>query len=445
MNFNFYIFATPMGRYSQYPDDYIAPTLLRLQKNLSGSRLVIFREMDLVHYVYYEKIDGSGYVGFCVIFNGIRITKPKKLIQYFRQLVENSFVKEGNFIRYDENGSLKFNIKEMREIKTDYDAIRKRLEKEFANNRKKYGIEELNSSYNGLKNSERLNESASDDEITKLTDKYNKVIIDSNIGIENGYLPQLMTDLRERLSVSNQKISQLNNEIEILNKKKKQYKYVVSLFLIVILCCVGLYLFYNEVIHKKDKIKQLEKTIVVKNDSIKSNINKIESLDNKVQVLNSTINALTNYSFSTGATLRNNDSSDNGWIMWLHAKRKVQLESFFVKGGSSSNGEITLALYDSNDNLIATVDAYVSSSEFKRINLGTDWNMKSGYYYLRIKEPNGKSLQYHGSNDKEYSQFSGGALEVTGCSSYGDRTKLESRNNHGYYQYFYNIQYKIVE
>lgn len=434
-----------MGRYSQYPDDYIAPTLVGLQKDLSGSRLVIFREMDLVHYVYYEKIGEAGYIGFCVIFNGARLTKPKKLIQYFRQMVESSFVKEGKIIRYDENGNLKFNIKEIFEIKADYEEIRKRLEKELSNNRKKYGVEELNSTYNGLKNSESLKESSSDDEITRLTDKFNKVIIDSNIGIENGYLPQLMNDLRERLSSSNQKIIQLNNDIETLNKKKKQYKYVVSLFLIVILCCVGLYLFYNEVIHKKDKIKQLEKTIVVKNDSIKSNIKKIESLDNKVQVLNSTINALTNYSFSTGATLRNNDSSDNGWIMWLHANRKVQMESFYVKGGSSSNGEMTLALYDANDNLIATADAYVSSSEFKRIYLGSDWNMKSGYYYLRIKEANGKSLQYHGSNDKEYSQFSGGALEVTGCSSYGDRSKLESRNNHGYYQYFYNIQYRIVE
>ena len=360
-------------------------------------------------------------------------------------MVESSFVKEGKIIRYDENGNLKFNIKEICEIKADYEEIRKRLEKELSNNRKKYGVEELNSTYNGLKNSESLKESSSDDEITRLTDKFNKVIVDSNIGIENGYLPQLMNDLRERLSSSNQKIIQLNNDIETLNKKKKQYKYVVSLFLIVILCCVGLYLFYNEVIHKNDKIEQLEKTIVVKNDSIESNLKKIESLGNKVQKLNSTIDNFTNYSFSTGATLRNNDSSDNAWIMWLHAKRKVQMESFFVKGGSSSNGEMTLALYDSNDNLIATVNAYVSSSEFKKIYLDSDWTMNSGYYYLRIKEPNGKNLQYHSSNDKEYSQFSGGALVVTGCCSYGDRNKDENRNKHSYYQYFYNIQYRIVE
>ena len=445
MKFSFYILGTPMGRYSQYPDDYIAPTLVGLQKDLSGSRLVIFREMDLVHYVYYEKIGEAGYIGFCVIFNGARLTKPKKLIQYFRQMVESSFVKEGKIIRYDENGNLKFNIKEICEIKADYEEIRKRLEKELSNNRKKYGVEELNCTYNGLKNSETLKESSSDDEITRLTDTFNKVIVDSNIGIENGYLPQLMNDLRERLSSSNQKIIQLNNDIETLNKKKKQYKYVVSLFLIVILCCVGLYLFYNEVIHKNDKIEQLEKTIVVKNDSIESNLKKIESLGNKVQKLNSTIDNFTNYSFSTGATLRNNDSSDNAWIMWLHAKRKVQMESFFVKGGSSSNGEMTLALYDSNDNLIATVNAYVSSSEFKKIYLDSDWTMNSGYYYLRIKEPNGKNLQYHSSNDKEYSQFSGGALVVTGCCSYGDRNKDENRNKHSYYQYFYNIQYRIVE
>lgn len=41
MNFSFYIIGTPEGRYSQYPDDYTAPTLSNLQEGVDGARLVI--------------------------------------------------------------------------------------------------------------------------------------------------------------------------------------------------------------------------------------------------------------------------------------------------------------------------------------------------------------------------------------------------------------------
>ena len=62
-----------------------------------------------------------------------------------------------------------------------------------------------------------------------------------------------------------------------------------------------------------------------------------------------------------------------------------------------------------------------------------------------MKILSGVNLQYHSSSDKEYGQFSGGALEVTGCCNYGDRTNFDSKNKHAYYQYFYNIRYRIVE
>lgn len=84
MNFSFYIIGTPEGRYSQYPDDYTAPTLSNLQEGVDGARLVIYRDMDLVHYVYTERIGTNAILGFCLIFNKVRISKPTQLIQLFR-------------------------------------------------------------------------------------------------------------------------------------------------------------------------------------------------------------------------------------------------------------------------------------------------------------------------------------------------------------------------
>ena len=84
MNFSFYIIGTPEGRYSQYPDDYTAPTLSNLQEGVDGARLVIYRDMDLVHYVYTERIGTNAILGFCLIFNKVRISKPTQLIQLLK-------------------------------------------------------------------------------------------------------------------------------------------------------------------------------------------------------------------------------------------------------------------------------------------------------------------------------------------------------------------------
>lgn len=362
MNFSFYIYGTPSGRYNQYPDDYTVPLIKGLQNDLQGARLVIYRDMDLIHYIFTERIDEKMYIGFCLIFNKVRITQPKALIRLFRQLVENNMIKSGDIIKYDTDGNLIFKNKALCDNKKEIEKIKDYIDSELEKNKKRFGFQELDSVYNGVNSRTEIDTLASDSQIIGLTEQYNLVVIDDKVGISNAYIPQLISDFRVRLESAHSQIEKLKGEINLLQKKKKQYKYVVSLFLIVILCCVGLYLFYNEVIHKNDQISKLEKTISIKNDTISSQNNRIDLLDKRVSKLNTTIEHLTEYTLTTGATIRNNDSSDNGWIMWLHANRKVQMESFYVKGGSSSNGEMTLALYDANDNLIATVNAYVSSS-----------------------------------------------------------------------------------
>lgn len=277
MKFSFYIIGTSMGRYSQYPDDYIAPTLVSLQKNLHGSRLVIFREMNLMHYAYFEKIGSIGHIGFCIIFNGVRVTRPNMLVQYFRELIEDNFIKEGRFIRYDENGALQFTFKEVSEQKDDYDDVRKIIEKEFSNNQYRYGIEELHTTYNGLRNEEYAEDTASDEEIIRLTDNYNKVVVESRAGIENGYIPQLMNSLTDRINSLNTQIQTQNNEIVALKKAKNQYKYVVALMLLLVVCCAGIGVFYNKVMHSNDRIGELEQSMAVLTDSVGNLNSEIEN------------------------------------------------------------------------------------------------------------------------------------------------------------------------
>lgn len=445
MNFNLYIYGTPEGRYNQYPNDYTASLLEEWQKGAKGTRLVIYRKMNLVYYGYAEQLNNEGNcIGFCVVFNNARVLKPKLLIQFFKTIVEDYLVKSGDIIKYSEDGKIHYNLRAFNEGTRAFDKLKELISSEFDSNESKYGIVPLDSIYNGINSFETIDSNATDSQILALTNKHNKVIINDANGAEASYLNKLIANMKAENVSAKEKIKSLESEVEKVNRQKKQYKAVVTLFVIIILCCIGLLSFYREITGKTQHIQKLEKEITIKNDSLATKNDSLVLQTNKINSLKQELNNVTRFTNNTGSSIRNNDSSDSNWIMWVKANTRVKIISFYVKGGSSSNGEVVLAIYDSNDNLIATKTTNISSSEFKKVTLDDSWQLKRGTYYIRIKESNGKSLQYHVSNDIEYAQFTGGALEVTGCSSYSDRSNADSRNKHGYYQYFYNIQYEIV-
>ena len=198
MNFSFYILGTPEGRYSQYPDDYTASTLAKLQEGMAGARLVIYREMDLVHYAYTERLGNNSIIGFCLIFNKARIQKPRQLIRLFRFIIEKRLVESGEVIRYTDNGELKFRVRGMSECVKEYDRLKSFLNSEFEYNASKYDIEPITTTYNGVKSIGELDRNASDGQIIALTNLHNKVIINDDNGIEHGYIPQVIASLREQ-------------------------------------------------------------------------------------------------------------------------------------------------------------------------------------------------------------------------------------------------------
>lgn len=239
-------------------------------------------------------------------------------------------------------------------------------------------------------------------------------------------------------------IKKIIQEKVVYKKAKGFVTLIVSSILLLISAFLIIFINYGEIGKLEQMIDNQSKRIINLTDSLRLNNNLISNLHQELNKLHRELNNVTRFTYSTGASIRNNDSSDRDWIMWVKSNAKVKITSFYVKGGNSSNGEVVLAIYDSNDNLIATKTTDISGFEFRKVTLDDSWQLGTGYYYIRIKESNGKSLQYHSSNDKEYAQFTGGALEVTGCSSYSGRGNVDSRNKHGYYQYFYNIQYEII-
>lgn len=290
MNFSFYILGTPDGRYSQYPDDYTASTLVGLQDSMTGARLVIYREMDLVHYAYTERLGNDYFIGFCLIFNKARLQKPRQLINLFRLIIEKRLVESGEIIRYTNDGELEFRIKTMNECVKDYDRLKEYINSELENNASQYGIEPLNTTYNGIKSISEVDYNASDEQIVSLTNQHNKVIVNDDSGIENGYIPQIIANLREQNQRASEEIGRLQAENKALDRKKKQFQLVVFLALAILGCGIGLFLLNDNLNVTKNELAEAKNTISIKDDSITSKNSQISSLLQDVHNLNVNLN-----------------------------------------------------------------------------------------------------------------------------------------------------------
>lgn len=284
MNFSFYFLGTPEGRYSQYPDDYTASTLAGLQKGMTGARLIIYREMDLVHYVYTERLESNSIIGFCLIFNKARIQKPRQLIKLFRFIIEKRLVESGKVIKYSEDGELKFRVITMNECVKEYDRLKGFLNSEFENNASKFDIVPLTTTFNGIKSTGELDRNASDAQIIAMTNQHNKVIVNDDSDIEHGYIPQVISSLREQNQKANEEIARLQKENASLAKKKKQYSFVILLAFIILGCGVGLFFLNDNLNSTRDELIQANETINNKNNEI-SNLNStIKSKDEEIRL-----------------------------------------------------------------------------------------------------------------------------------------------------------------
>lgn len=270
MIFDFYLLGTPGGRYSQYPDDYTSSILSELQEGLAGSKLIIQRKMDLVHYAYAERLDKDNFIGICLIFNKARFLKPQGLIKLFRTIIEQKLVETGSIINYTEEGDLTFKVNTLNECTKEYNDLRDYIDSELEKHPNIYGIEPLKTIYNVIWKAGYCDMSASDEEIVALTSQHNTVIINSDSGIEQGYITQVITSLKEQNRVSEEIIQQLKEENASLNREKKQYRFVVLLSIVVLACIAGLFFLNNYLKKTQSNLASTEINLSEANDSIES-------------------------------------------------------------------------------------------------------------------------------------------------------------------------------
>lgn len=281
MNCSVYIFGELSSGYTQYPEDSSSNVLKTLYRHCKApTQIVIHRDGSLMLYCYIRKLDDEKYLGFCIAVNGYYLSKTDVLFSLFESTMEK-IASQGVLIHFTENGTLTTNIGTLRDEEEELESLTENLRIGFEGFRNiskplpqtDYGIAKDSIKEHcisdGVQDIVRASYSYGFTYIYKDED-YDTVRMNSYKGVLS------------RLNEENKALKEKNLELQEENRKvlhqKKQYRYVLTLMVLILFCGVGLFFLNDSLKNTQAHLKQANRTISNKNNTIANLNNEVSSL-----------------------------------------------------------------------------------------------------------------------------------------------------------------------
>lgn len=424
MNFKLYIFGESSG-YKQYPDDSNSfKEYFKYQQ--SNSSLYIQRKADLVYYVYSQKIDKekNSFLGFCIVFNGVYIKNFKNAFAIFEKIYSDCIL-SGKLFRLGEDGKIGYATDDFASQTEEYDRLVSVFNDELEKKNRTL-LAQLPKTYKMGQGSKVFSMSDSPELIAEGISVYDSVSISNNNNNEDlDYVGRML----QQLYSENKK---LKTEYEILNKQKKQYRWVAILSICVIASLVGLYLLNDNlsgiISNQSSTISNLESTIANKNSDITSLCDTLSQERGVIRQKNSEIRLLntnlTTYKDSLKLSLERNDE--------LSDKLSEQESKFYsIKNTfpiNITNIEIGNVYYDGSIETNYGSTIYSSYTMYLKpritytgINTGRSINLKIRWYRPDGTMSSGDSSPSGFSQQKSLYVYSGSNTET--LQGWGNKTK----------------------
>lgn len=285
-----YFFGKLSNGYSQYPFDFTSDVLDKLISNAKApTQIITHRSNNLMYYSYIRKLEGNKYIGICCLWNDRYTEKISELFKLFENVFER-FVEKGSVVFMTDKGNYdssltNFNTK-TEDINDVFNNIKYKLDKLYSGARSLPPIE-----YSISKDSQQ-SYSIEDDisTIVKATYTYGYTYIYKDEDYDSVEMKR-MSNVVAVVNAKNEQLIEQNNQlkkqIEEVNAKKKQYKYVILLAFAIAFCGIGiLYLkddlksTQNDLNRTKTEVIQKNNTIELSHDSI---VNLTQSLQDKIE------------------------------------------------------------------------------------------------------------------------------------------------------------------
>lgn len=295
VNTSVYIFGVLNNGYTQYPDNYSRDVYQNFYVHASAkSQIVIHRDSGLMYYGYIRKLDNvSQYIGFCILLNDMMFSNISLLFPIFENAVAE-MVTKGEILTFNENGDIVSKNNEL--IQSQQEIIRISNMITNAIGSLDRHIERLPPVDYSKSNKEKKQFNIADpnDAIVEASYKYAYTYVAKDKGCDTsslaGYKGVVKKISKEKSEISSQ-YYKLKSQYDKLNKQKNQYKKVVVLCFIVVVCGVGLFILKNALNDTELNLQQAREENVQKSKTINDQKTSIASLKNNIVDLKSLLSA----------------------------------------------------------------------------------------------------------------------------------------------------------
>lgn len=289
INSSIYIFGTLSDGYTQYPDNYAKDIFQNFfAKASSKSQMAIHRDKELMYYGYIRKLeDKSQYIGFCVLLNGMMFTNISNLFPLFENTIAE-IVSRGNILGFDEEGSIVPTAStlagKLQEVSVITSSIKNVIDGMAVYTKP---LPPVNYS---ISNIEKKVFAYNEQEETIVEASYNYAY--TYITKEKGYNTPTLSGYKGVIRKLNKEKGELasnygnlKNQYDKLNKQKKQYRKVVLLCLIVVLCGVGLFFLKDALNSTQQTLEQSQAENTQKGQIIQKQGSQITALNDDIKNL----------------------------------------------------------------------------------------------------------------------------------------------------------------
>ena len=261
MNSTIYLFGNLGQGITLYPNDYTKNIFKEfISRANAPTQLIIHRDRAIMNYGYIRKIENGQLFGICVQINGQYLTAIKKLFETFEDITTNIVVR-GDIIKLNNHGNLVSTTSKLTDKPQEVDRIINYCQTELL---------KLSSFCQTLPS---IDYSTSDSDINSYKDTDNNQNI-INSSVKNGYTfiykandfdslalrgyRSTLYSLNKENEANKQTISELDKQLSVLKRQKKQMNVVVFLVLILF---VGSIIFFNTLDAKNKNIQAQQETI----------------------------------------------------------------------------------------------------------------------------------------------------------------------------------------
>lgn len=271
MNATVYLFGEFNSGYTQYPDDYTSVIFRKFYKNAKSiTQTVIHREGNLMYYGYIRKLEQERYIGFCIVLNGLLLTRIDGLFSLFENTI-SGLVTKGRLIHFNEQGDVVTKVGNLYMCKEEIDLLNESLRVGF--NRFEGNIMSLPAVSFGT-SKDTVKDFVVDDDLEDIikssyTNGYTFIYKSKgfNTAQMNSYKGVLARVSNEKKELQD-KLEKLHVEYAKTLRQKKQIKFVVALFVVLLGCAVALFLQNDNLNITRNDLSSAKKIIRMQDDSL---------------------------------------------------------------------------------------------------------------------------------------------------------------------------------